>query len=159
VFNADCSTRAPFYPSFSLVQNETPEKEAYTAQISCLNLKLKGIVDRILRNSPSPPVIILQSDHGHGRLPLHIPEVHAVTPDRVAERAHVFAAYHLPGADRDVVYDSITPVNVFPIVFRQYFNANLGRLPDKTFWSPGTNPFEFTRVYPGQRRLNSQTPH
>ena len=151
VFNADCSNRPPFWPSFYVVQDETPEKQAYIAQINCLNRRLKSIVEHLLRDSPAPPVILLQSDHGHGRMPLHIPDVDAVTPDRVVERTDVFAAYHLPGADGGIVYDSITPVNLFRTVFRQYFQADLAPLPDKTYWSPGTQLFKFTRVNRGHR--------
>jgi hypothetical protein len=151
VFNADCSVHPPFWPSFDVVQDETPEKQAYIAQINCLNRRLKTIVEHLLRDSPAPPVILLQSDHGHGRMPLHIPDLDAVTADRVAERADVFAAYYLPGADRGIVDDSITPVNVFRTVFRQYFQADLAPLADKTYWSPGTHLFKFTRVNRGHR--------
>jgi hypothetical protein len=150
VFNADCSVREPFWPSYTVVQDETPEKRAYVAQIMCLNTKLKEMVDHILHDSPSPPVILLQGDHGHGRIPLHIPDFESVTPDRIEERTHPFAAYYLPGANRGIVYDSISMVNVFRTVFRQYFQANLLPLPDKTYWSPGTNIFKFTRVYHGR---------
>jgi hypothetical protein len=151
VFNADCSIRPPLWPSYSAVQDETPEKQAYVAQILCLNQRLKGIVERILQDSPIPPIILLQGDHGHGRMPLHIPDLDNVTPDRIAERAHIFAAYYLPGAGKGLVYDSISPVNVFRTVFRQYFQADLPPLPDKTYWSPGTNLFKFTRVNHGHR--------
>jgi hypothetical protein len=151
LFNADCSVHPPFWPSYFVVKDETPEKQAYIAQIACLNSRLKVIVDHLLRDSPTPPIILLQSDHGHGRMPLHIPDVDEVTPDRIAERADIFAAYHLPGANSRIVYDSISPVNVFRTVFRQYFHANLALLPDMTYWSPGTNLFQFTRVDRGYR--------
>jgi hypothetical protein len=151
VFNADCSLRPPFWPSFHVVEDETPEKDAYVAQIACLNRRLKGIVEHLLRDSPVPPVIILQSDHGHGRMPLDIPDIDSVTPDRVAERLGVFAAYYLPGTERAIIHDSITPVNVFRIVFRQYFQADLSPLPDETYWSSGRQLFRFTRVHRGQR--------
>jgi hypothetical protein len=150
VFNADCSIRPPLWPSYAVVQDETPEKQAYVAQILCLNQRLKGVVENLLQDSPSPPVILLQGDHGHGRMPLHIPDLDNVTPDRIAERAHVFAAYYLPGAGKGLIYDSISPVNVFRSVFRQYFQADLRPLPDKTYWSSGTNLFKFTRVYHGR---------
>jgi hypothetical protein len=84
-------------------------------------------------------------------MPLHIPDLDKVTPDRIAERAHLFAAYYLPGADKGIVHDSISPVNVFRTVFRHYFEADLPPLPDKTYWSPGTNLFKFTRVSGGYR--------
>jgi hypothetical protein len=150
IFNSDCSVRPPFWPSYFVVPDERPEKDAYVAQIQCLNRRIESIAERILRDSPAPPVIILQGDHGHGRMPLHIPEVDAVTPDRIAERAHVFAAYYLPGVNRNVVQDSISVVNVFRTVFREYFGANLPPLPDKTYWSPSSDLFRFTRISHGR---------
>lgn len=146
IFNADCSTRIPLWPSYFAARDETPEKQAYVAQLSCVNRRLQSIVDHILRDSPAPPVILLQSDHGNGRMIYPIPDIRAVTSDRLAERADIFAAYYLPGADPAIVYDSITPVNVFRTVFRQYFKAALEPLPDKTYWSSGAHPFAFTRV-------------
>jgi hypothetical protein len=151
VFNADCSLRPPLWPSYSLDLDQTPERQAYVAQITCLNRKLERVVGHLLDDSPKPPVILLQGDHGHGQMPLHIPDVDSLTPTQIAERANVFAAYYLPGADTGVVYDSITPVNVFRTVFRHYFHANLAPLPDKTYWSPWTAPFKFTRVNRGYR--------
>jgi hypothetical protein len=154
IFNSDCSVRPPFWPSYFEVEDERPEKQAYIAQIVCLNRRLKSIVEHLIKDSPSPPIILLQSDHGHGRMPLHIPDVRAVTPDRIAERADIFAAYYLPGADARIVSDSISPVNVFRMVFREYFKADLPPLPDRTYWSPGTELFQFTRVQAGQPREN-----
>ena len=146
LFNSDCSPRRAFWPSNFIARDETPEKQAYLAQVICLNRRLEAVVERILRDSQSPPVILLQGDHGHGRMTLEIPDVKQVTPDRLAERADVLAAYYLPGADPHIIYDSITPVNVFRAVLRQYFHAGLEPLPDETFWSSSAHPFTLTRV-------------
>ncbi len=151
VFNADCSTHPAFWPSFEAVPDETPEKQAYIAQIKCVNRQLETIVDRILRDSPEPPIILLQGDHGHGLMPLHIPSLKDVSPDRVADRSHLFAGYYLPGAPTGIISDSISVVNVFPTVFRQYFGLALPSLPDITYWSPWTNIFQMTRVQQGSR--------
>jgi hypothetical protein len=148
VFNADCSHRSALWPSYSVSGDETPERRAYLAQLACVNRRLEIIVERILRDSPHPPVILLQSDHGHGRMGFHIPEASSVTPDRLAERADIFAAYYLPGADPQIVSDSITPVNVFRVVFRHYFQADLNPLPDETYWSPQTAQLKLTRITP-----------
>jgi hypothetical protein len=151
IFNADCTVRPPFWPSYHVVTDERPEKEAYLAQIRCLNHRLEEVVADLLRDSPTPPVILLQSDHGHGRMPLQIPELDLVSPDRVAERANVFAAYYLPDAPGSLIADSISPVNLFRSVFRQYFQADLPPLLDQTFWSSDDNEFRFIRVRGGHR--------
>jgi len=146
VFRADCEPRPPMGASFGIVQDDSPEKQAYTAQISCLNRRLRSVVDHLLKDSPRSPIILLQSDHGHGRMPLHIPDLELVTPDRIAERMDIFAAYYLPGASKEIIYDSITPVNVFRTVFRQYFQSDLAPLPDVSYWSPWSNIFQLTKV-------------
>jgi hypothetical protein len=147
VYHADCTAREPLWPGRSAQGDETTEKRAYIEQLICTNQKVKGAVEQILKASPRPPIILIQADHGNGRISgRSIPELNKVTSDQVAERADAFAAYYLPGADASIVYDSITPVNVFRTVFRAYFGAPLDRLPDRTYWSSGTRPFEFTEI-------------
>jgi hypothetical protein len=136
----------PFWPPLFAPEDESPEKQAYIAQLTCVNLRVRAVVEHILKDSAKPPIILLQSDHGHGRMNATIPDLAEVTPDRVAERADIFAAYYLPGADPGIIYDSITPVNVFRTVFRAYFAAPLDLLPDETYWSPARQPYKFTRV-------------
>jgi hypothetical protein len=147
VFHADCTAREALWPARSAGGDETQEKQAYIEQLICANHKVEQAVEQILRTSQQPPIILLQADHGHGRiLGRTIPDLGDVTPDRVAERTDVFAAYYLPGTDPNIVYDSITPVNVFRMVFRAYFGAPLDPLPDRTYWSSAARPYQFTQV-------------
>jgi hypothetical protein len=69
-----------------------------------------------------------------------------LTDAQVEERISIFAAYHLPEGGDALVYDSITPVNVFPIVLRHYFGEAVPQLEDATYWLEPNRPFEFTRV-------------
>jgi hypothetical protein len=146
IFNADCSTRSPLWAPSFIPADQTPEKQAYVAQIACLNTKLEDLVLRLLKNSRRPPVILLQADHGHGRMGKILDLAHT-SPDRVAERARLFAAYYLPGAPQSAVSDSITPVNVFRVVFNQYFSARLPLLPNRTYWSSADRPYRFVQLH------------
>ena len=103
-------------------------------------------MDALQRRSSTPPIILLQSDHGHGRLGRLAPSLEAVAPWQVAERRAVFAAYALPGVPPDEVSDSITPVNIIRLVLRHYFKADLPNRPDVTYWSGWTRPYRFTRL-------------
>ena len=51
------------------------------------------------------------------------------------ERISIFNAYYLPGHALQFLYDSITPVNSFRIIFDHYFGTNLGVLEDKTYFT------------------------
>jgi hypothetical protein len=145
VYYGNCAHREPYWP-LDDAADTLALKRAYVEQIECLNRKLLVLVDAIRRHSTTPPVILLQADHGHGRLGRLAPGLDAVAPWQVAERRAVFAAYALPGVPVDEVSDSITPVNIVRLMLRHYFKANLPSRPDVTYWSGWTRPYQFTRL-------------
>jgi hypothetical protein len=145
VYYRTCQHRVPLWPHDDAADTLTLKK-AYVEQIECLNRKLLVLVDAIRSHSNTPPLILLQADHGHGRLGRLAPGLNAVAPWQVAERRAVFAAYALPGVAASEVSDSISPVNIVRLVLRHYFNANLPNRPDFTYWSGWTRPYRFTRL-------------
>ena len=146
MFDAECHHVEPYRPPTDSGPNELPMKRAYVAQIQCVNHMVLGLVGKLIAGSKTPPIIILQADHGHGRLGRSFPALGDAGPERVAERTDIFAAYYLPGHPTGVVYDSITPVNVLPRIFNHYFDARIPLQPDATFWSTWDEPFKFTRI-------------
>jgi hypothetical protein len=54
----------------------------------------------------------------------------------VRERYSIFYAAHLPDGGNELVYDSLSPVNGFRIVFNKYFGTNYPLLPDESYFSP-----------------------
>jgi hypothetical protein len=150
VFGADCAERAPWWPASDFGSDSSRAREAYAAQIACVNRLLLRTVRAIVARSAVPPVILLQSDHGHGMIArdplrgvtLGYDEASAAQID---QRLDVFAAYLFPGADR-MVYDSITPVNLLPTVFDAVFGGRTPRSPDVSYWSAFQRPLELTPV-------------
>ena len=61
-----------------------------------LSKQVEAMIDRILANSPEPPVIILQSDHGSGMCL----STEDLEQTNVRERMSILNAYYLPGAGR-----------------------------------------------------------
>ena len=106
---------------------------AYVEQVRCVNLQLETFIRHVLEKSPRPPIIILQADHGNGRFPFgRPPDLGDISLDQLTERTDIFAAYYLPGA-HVALYDSITPINVLPIILRTYFGASIPPLEDHTY--------------------------
>jgi hypothetical protein len=120
--------------------------QAYLDQIRCVNRKVLEAVDSIQAHSRVPPVILIQGDHGHGRLGRTVPALSEVSPYAIRERVSCFAAYALPTVSPEDVSDSISPVNASRLVLRHYFRADLPALPDLTFWSAGGSAYRFERV-------------
>jgi hypothetical protein len=97
--------------------NEQYRRKGYTQEVQYLNGRILGVVRQILKDSQTPPIIILQGDHGL----------------RKDNRYLIFNAYHLPGDGSRLLYPSITPVNSFRLVFNAYFGAHTPLLPDVSF--------------------------
>jgi hypothetical protein len=145
LYRADCSHRDPFFPAGHGLLGDAAATRAYLDQIRCANRKLATLVDSILARSRRPPVILLQADHGHGRLP-KLPARERVSPFQLRERMSVFSAYLMPGVPPGAIPDSVTPVNAVRAVLRHYFGADLPPLEDASYWAPQDNPFELTRL-------------
>ena len=107
----------------------------YIKQLQFVNKKTLELIDKIIENSKEPPIIIIQSDHGS-----EFPE-DATELERMNEKMHNFNAYYLPHEGESILYDDVTPVNSFRLIFNYYFNGDYEILEDKSYWSE-SNPFE-----------------
>ncbi len=114
----------------------------YRAQASYIVKRVERAIDAILANSPEPPIIVLQSDHGSG---MHLDMDRAEATDH-RERMSILNAFYLPGGKREGLTDAITPVNAFRVVFNNEFGASLPLLPEESYYSSWPRPFDFVRV-------------
>jgi hypothetical protein len=92
------------------------------------------IIDNLMEQSTQPPIIIIQGDHG---APINWEGYGYPKENKLA----ILNAYYLPGVEvGDILYDSITPVNTFRLVFDLYFNGNLGLLEDESIFGRQSPP-------------------
>ena len=115
--------------------------EGYRDQVYYLNGKVEDAVNRILAESERTPIIILQGDHGPG-----LRMGGSLADTDVPERYGIFNAYLLPDGGDERLYDSISPVNSFRIIFNHYFGTNYPLLEDDAFYVPFDEIYNFTRV-------------
>ena len=108
----------------------------YVNQVRYLNERLVALVDTILAESKMPPIIIIQSDHG-SRVTIKKrtegPEL--VSDFYIQDRMRNFSAYYLPNGGNASLYNTMTPVNIFRIVFNHYFGTKYKLLPDRAYVS------------------------
>jgi hypothetical protein len=62
------------------------------------------------------------------------------------ERMSILNAYYLPSGGDKFLYDSISPVNSFRVIFNHYFNAKMGLVPDNLFFSNYEEGYQFIDV-------------
>jgi hypothetical protein len=118
------------------------QKDHYLNQLRFVNKKIIQVVDRILSEADAQPIIILQSDHG--------PQSTGVLTDPhkmlFEERMRILNAYHLPYGGENLLYESITPVNSFRVILRNYFNMDYELLEDRSIFSDYSYPFKFLDI-------------
>ena len=114
----------------------------YRRQIQYVNTRILETVDAILSQSDTPPIIILQGDHGPGAY-LHWGSLDNTIP---AERFGILNAYYFPDQDYARLYPSISPVNSFRVVLNEFFDQDYAMLPDRHYYSSWSFPFDFIEV-------------
>tara|TARA_R110002110_G_scaffold415719_1_gene654197 strand:+ start:31657 stop:33189 length:1533 start_codon:yes stop_codon:yes gene_type:complete len=117
----------------ALQQTTKTEKELYVEQIQFLNTKISGIVQSIIAQSESIPIIILQADHGSE---VYLESYKGGTPsiEQANERFSIFNAYYGPDELKEKLYPTITPVNSFRVVLNFLNMTSLPLLPDKNYF-------------------------
>ncbi len=128
----------------------------YREQAQYINTLLMQAIDEILANSETPPIIIVQGDHGGGAYF----EWESLAHTQLEERYAILNAYYFPGGDckgapplslgvcsaNSTLYPTITPVNSFRTVLNRYFGFDIPLLEDTVWWSNWSTPYDFTEV-------------
>jgi hypothetical protein len=141
VFESDCRAVPP--------HGAKRKRVAYVNQLRCLNRMVLSSVTALIQRSPTPPVILLQGDHGTSTLNFSwAPTAAAVSPAQARERFGAFGAYYLPNGGRRLVSDSVTIVNVLQKVLAYYLGADVTASPDDLYMSIERRPYAFAHVDP-----------
>jgi hypothetical protein len=115
--------------------NRHTDQQSYVNQLIATNTKITALIDHILSDSKTPPIIVLQGDEGP--YPLGTREGrfnwHGATRAQLLEKSGILNAYYLPGGKSRLLYPSITPVNSFRVILNEYFGTGLPLLPDNTY--------------------------
>jgi hypothetical protein len=117
-----------FYGSDSIYQ------AGYLGQVEFVNTQMQLVVDAILKKSKTPPIILIQADHGSGLLT----DFSSAENTCIKERFSPFAAYYLPGMEQDDIPPDLTTVNLFRIIFNQYFDAGLPLVANEHYYYKDT---------------------
>jgi len=107
--------------------------EGYRNSVTFINQEMLQVVDSLIAGSETPPVIVIQGDHG---APLyHSP----------FQRMAILNAYYLPD-HRGILYPTISPVNTFRVILDSYFGQGYPLLDDVSWYSPTNREYDFTAI-------------
>lgn len=112
----------------------TPEYfEGYRRQTMFTSDQTLKIASKLIRNSDPDPIIIIQGDHG---------------PNRAGEAARmgILNAYYFPEGKSSSLYNDISPVNSFRVIFNTFFGTQFDLLPDISYFSRQNAPGDTTII-------------
>ena len=119
----------------------------FADQVYFTTKKLQELIGQLLDATGRKAVIILQTDEGPDpthKLRIHI-EKGRFEREELLLKYRILNAFFLPGVSRRGLYQSITPVNTFRLVFDLYFHTDFGFLPDE-IWARTRNPTKFINI-------------
>ena len=122
-----------FGPNGEPVDKNVEGALGYRDQLIYLNKLVLPVLQQIIASSETPPIIILQADHGGVRTNLQ-------------DRMRILNAYYLPDGGEEVLYPSISPVNTFRKILNYYFGTNYPQLDDTAYHSGYDLPYDYTVV-------------
>jgi hypothetical protein len=111
------------------VQEQIP---GYTDEITYLNQRMLELFEEIIAQSDTPPIIILQSDHGWDW----------------ERRMAILNALYLPEPLAAKITPDWTPVNTFRLIFNDHFGLDYPLLKNVSYFSPEGSPMDFSVVPP-----------
>jgi hypothetical protein len=106
--------------------------KGYLNQVAYIDGQIEKAAQTLLSDSPNPPIIIIQGDHG--------PWLQS-GPDQFK----ILNAYYLPGHN-NALYPGISPVNTFRLIFNTYLGADYPLLQDISYDSPVPYVFNLSPV-------------
>jgi hypothetical protein len=133
-------TGGPIPPKEAGTTRSEQNELRYLDQTTYVSNRMREIVPRIIANSTTPPIIVIQSDHG------------PTIPGSPQSRMKNLNAYYLPGV-KAPLYPTITPVNTFRIIFNTYFGQDLSLLEDVSLYSSYEEPFRYKPI-PNSCKVN-----
>lgn len=120
----------PQYDTVNHLYTDENYELGYTYAVTYINKRMLEIIPRIIQSSKTPPIIILAGDHGTGgsaTVTMNLEAIYA--PDSQAS-----------------FYATITPINIFRILFNTYFNGDFELLQDRSYYSIGGQYLKFQEM-------------
>ena len=123
------------------MESSGKDKEGYLNQVKFAEKMMIEIVEKI-RSSDEHAIISIVSDSGSdSTLDWDNPN-----EEMIKERFGNFNAYYFPNGGDTIIYDGISPVNVFRKILNFYFNEEYEILEDKSYFSHHKKPYDFKDI-------------
>jgi len=107
---------------FDRMYTTMQSRELFLSYLAYTNKIILKITDSLQARSGGRAVIIVQSDHGYRDF-----TAEKQMPRLLYEN---YSAFYFPDRNYSMLYDSISNINTFPVLFNKYFNTHIALQPD-----------------------------
>ena len=134
-------------------------RDNYLDQLAYVNAQVLELIAAIRAQAERAPIIVIQADEGPWPERLARDEIYFLGRDispadwteanraELREKMRILNALSLPDGGAAALYDGITPVNTFRVIFNHYFGTDLPLLPDRNYvFESGKEIYRFTDV-------------
>jgi hypothetical protein len=119
-------------------------RQGYVSNVEFIDSQIALSVAEIIKKSKIPPVIIIMGDHG----PTGVPG----TPHM---RMSILNAYYVNDQAKKDLYETISPINSFRVVFNNYFGTKYPLLEDKSYFAYDMHGFNPDALVPNTCQIPS----
>jgi hypothetical protein len=99
-------------------------RERFANYIGYTNKKLLQVVDSLKAHHNGKAIILIQSDHG----------LNDIAGSWKTDAFRNYGAFYFPNQDYRLLYDSMSNVNTFRVLFNTYFGQRLPLLKDTSYY-------------------------
>lgn len=134
------------YKDSEFFDNIWLDKDSYIGQLKYSNYLIKNLLSNIFKKSDNIPIIILASDHGSFSSYLNSSEINEqIINERMKNFIAIYSSENLLLDQIDIDH-TLSPINIFPMIFNEHFKGNFNTIENKSFYSPYTDNNIFTEV-------------
>lgn len=136
-----------YVKTIPIVENRYSQKKEYIGQIKYVNKMLLSSIKTILERSKTPPIIIVQGDHGTCTSEKSETKWQPIPSNELLkERYGILNAVYIPKEYTIELPKDLTPVNTFRYIINALFKDTLRILPNRSYISKYKKPYNFKEI-------------
>lgn len=115
----------------------------YLEKLQFTNREVLRYVTQVINERPDPKIIVIHGDHGGG---LYFDHDDASATCLRERYSPLLAVYSSDGRLQEAVPNDLNLVNLYRVIFNEYFGTDMAMLPGRSFFASWENPMQHVPI-------------